>query len=823
MSLEFILKNSPISNEPPYAGQLETGEIALNYHADGCFLTCVDTAGTVRRLNEVWVNATPPSSPELGLLWCDISDANPLLKIWLGASPKPQWFVVGSGGAPGPGGGVQSISTIPNGGVLLSGTAENPILSVDNTVVRTSGDQFIGGNKTFLNAVRGNLKGKADTAGVADAVNQRISPGAGLTGGGVLTSPVTLALLPATTDALGGVRVGTGIAVNQQGTISVDVTPGNIYLGAINVVSKDVPPEPDPKPNGSYYINTATGVALQSWIGIAGQQVFDGNYIIFNGPRGVWENAGTVIGGGVEKINAGDGILVANPESSEPTVSVAPTVVRTSRKVLGGDGLEGGGSLDQNVVLSLKKATTDVLGGIRVGSGLTVTDGTLSVDITGALIYKGATQVDFEEAPPNPQVGWTYVNDKFAKALPSWVGIAGKEINGGTLLIWNGTIWQIGGEVASIGISAIVAGPGITVLDGSTSTPTVQVNEQVVRITGAATIGGIKTFVEPIVGDITGTSSFASKSDRAGVADSCTRQVLVGDGLLGGGILTNDIVVQCDDTVVRTVNNQEIDGNKRFLKAIQGNLNGNADTATNAQFAQEAVLADTLDRSVIASNGIQGGGKLTADVNIEVDSTVIRDFGNQTIGGDKKFLKAIQGNLNGNADTATNAQFAQEAVLAKTLDLSVIAGDGLTGGGLLTSNITVAVDPSVVRTSTDQTIDGNKRFLKAIQGNLNGNADTATNAQFAQEAVLAETLELSVLATDGLKGGGQLTTNVSIGLPNTGVSPGSYNVSNVSVDQYGRVTGASATSVTASQGIQVNQSPGLIALTFSISSLPPLP
>lgn len=44
----------------------------------------------------------------------------------------------------------------------------------------------------------------------------------------------------------------------------------------------------------------------------------------------------------------------------------------------------------------------------------------------------------------------------------------------------------------------------------------------------------------------------------------------------------------------------------------------------------------------------------------------------------------------------------------------VIAGDGLTGGGNLASNVTVAVDNTVVRTSGDQQIGGNKRFGDAV-------------------------------------------------------------------------------------------------------------
>jgi hypothetical protein len=785
MSLEYVLKNSPISGDLPFASQLGNGEIALNYHSDGCFLTCVDTDGKVRRLNEVWVNRNPPLNPEKGLLWCDISGTSPLLKIWLGLAI--QWFVIGSGVGPGPGGGVQSIAVVPDGGVKLSGTVENPVLSVDDTVLRTSGDQSIVGTKTFLNPIKGNLNGRADTSGVAEGVNQRIAPGTGLTGGGVLTSQVTLAVRPATNASLGGIRVGTGLSVTSDGLLSASVTPGNIYLGSINVVSEDVPTEPNPKPNGSYYINKGVGLAKPSWDGIANTQVYDGNYIIFNSNLNRWENAGTVIGGGVEEIIAGDGIGVLNPKSAAPTVSVDGTVVRTARTLLAGTGLSGGGTLDKDVTFALAKATATSLGGIQVGAGLAINDGILSADISSLLIYQGLTQVDKNPAPQSPERGWCYVNEKFAVAGPSWVGIAGQDIPDLYLITYDGTQWQAAGSINTLGVTSILAGPGITVLNGSTGSPTVQVNDQVVLATNDSTIAGTKTFTKPIVGDITGRAVYAQNSDQSQLADKCNRKVFASDGLTGGGLLTNDVVLQCDETVVRTSGNQNIDGAKRFLQAIQGNLNGNADTATSARYAEETVEAKTVDITVNTTNGIQGGGKLVTDIELELDSTVLRDFGNQTIDGDKKFLRAIQGNLNGNADSATNAQFAQEAIIAKSLDLSVVVGEGLSGGGKLTEDVTIEVDATVVRTARDQVIDGNKRFLKAIQGNLNGNADTATNAEFAEQ------LNRTVSAVKGLIGGGLLNEDIEIGLPLTGVAEGTYKNATVTVDTYGRVTAASTT------------------------------
>lgn len=53
---------------------------------------------------------------------------------------------------------------------------------------------------------------------------------------------------------------------------------------------------------------------------------------------------------------------------------------------------------------------------------------------------------------------------------------------------------------------------------------------------------------------------------------------------------------------------------------------------------------------------------------------------------------------------------AGESSAGQLANTSIVAGDGLSGGGALSSNVSIAVDSTVVRTSGDQAIDGNKRF-----------------------------------------------------------------------------------------------------------------
>ena len=89
------------------------------------------------------------------------------------------------------------------------------------------------------------------------------------------------------------------------------------------------------------------------------------------------------------------------------------------------------------------------------------------------------------------------------------------------------------------------------------------------------------------------------------------------------------------------------EGQLTVTGGIDADILGNAETAT---------LASGVNKSVIAGIGLTGGGSLSLrDVTLNVDSTVVRTVGIQTIGGTKTFTNTIVGNISGNAGTATTA------------------------------------------------------------------------------------------------------------------------------------------------------------------------
>jgi hypothetical protein len=179
---------------------------------------------------------------------------------------------------------------------------------------------------------------------------------------------------------------------------------------------------------------------------------------------------------------------------------------------------------------------------------------------------------------------------------------------------------------------------------------------EIMSLTGDGQLSIAGGIIATINGDVEGNATTAT------TATDLSRSVIAGAGLTGGGQLNNNRTInvvgaanggiqvnedsiQVDSTVVRTTGNQTISGSKTFSNPIIGNLTGTATTATTAT---------NLSRTLTAGNGLTGGGQLNADrtinvgvttnggiqVNedsIQVDSTVVRTTGNQTIGGVKTY------------------------------------------------------------------------------------------------------------------------------------------------------------------------------------------
>ena len=157
----------------------------------------------------------------------------------------------------------------------------------------------------------------------------------------------------------------------------------------------------------------------------------------------------------------------------------------------------------------------------------------------------------------------------------------------------------------------------------------------------------------------------------------------------------------------------------RTISAGDG-INGGGDLTANRTFSVDGTVVRT-SRNIIAGDGLVGGGALSADITVEVDNTVVRNSRNITAGD----------GILGGGNLSSDRTFSVDSSVVRTTR-TITAGSGLSGGGALSSNITLNIDGSVVRTSGNQTITGTKTFSSTVNGNISGNAATATRLQTAR-------------------------------------------------------------------------------------------
>jgi hypothetical protein len=116
-------------------------------------------------------------------------------------------------------------------------------------------------------------------------------------------------------------------------------------------------------------------------------------------------------------------------------------------------------------------------------------------------------------------------------------------------------------------------------------------------------------------------------------------------------------------------------------------------------------IISATDEFLIQSNGITKRTSYAALTSSILSAASFNPFINQVkfTNVNNKFTGSFYGNVYGTS-TGTN--------------ITITAGDGLSGGGILTSNRSLVVDSTVVRTSGTQTVGGSKTFSSTILGNI---------------------------------------------------------------------------------------------------------
>lgn len=408
--------------------------------------------------------------------------------------------------------------------------------------------------------------------------------------------------------------------------------------------------------------------------------------------------------------------------------------VNPSRSILAGNGMIGGGALTADVNLYVRAGSGNIVNttGIHVVGGLG-----LIANATGVHVLAGNGLVA-NNTSVNVVAGNSMVSNAtgihFTGNVNSFAArsvLAGNGLSGGGTLAADVTLAVTAGNglianslglhvAAGNGLNAnstllyIGAGSGINV----TST-TVAVDSTVVRTTGAQDITGVKTFGNTIVVDSANGVAPGLQLRNTDINRWFIGRTLSDDGLGGGSDLR--ILRYQDNGAAYATPPFYIARNDGLVTIPNGGGIGNLN-ATNLLTGTlpDARLATTIARSnitITAGNGLTGGGDLTANRTIAIvegNGISANSTGVHVMSGNSIVSNATGVYFTGN----TNAYFAR----------SVIAGNGLIGGGTLAADRTinvgagdgitvsttnVAVDATVVRTTGAQDIAGNKTFLNA--------------------------------------------------------------------------------------------------------------
>jgi hypothetical protein len=148
-------------------------------------------------------------------------------------------------------------------------------------------------------------------------------------------------LSPATAAAIGAIRPGTNLSVDPDGTLHAAIPGALHYRGAIDATTAEAPAD---AAVGDVYLASASGVALASWTGISGQQVAQGDLLLFDGSSWSANAALGPDGAGVIRIQVAAPLSVDERDPAQPLLSVDPATTESAGvlRLASGDDLTTG-------------------------------------------------------------------------------------------------------------------------------------------------------------------------------------------------------------------------------------------------------------------------------------------------------------------------------------------------------------------------------------------------------------------------------------------------------------------------------------------------
>ena len=293
-------------------------------------------------------------------------------------------------------------------------------------------------------------------------------------------------------------------------------------------------------------------------------------------------------------------------------------VDRCERTVIAGQGIAGGGKLATDITIAV-----DTDNGLTVSdSGVAAVAGDDTIVVDAAGIKVNIANI-FDPTNLNSVISWNNrkglvmpVNGDYDLGLMGDVDFEGdNEPENGNILLYQGTKWvaaelfipgqlELQGTIDCTTVTAPTAVPGQFWINDTTGTVLDDASWGILANTAISNNDMVAKMP-----DIDGQPPQWAVIGNSGGGGGGINSLIAQNGVTNSGN-SSAVVLEADDTVVRTLGDQTITGTKTFTGEVIATVSG---------FTGD-LQGEALDcsRSVLAGEGLTGGGKLEANVTLDL-------------------------------------------------------------------------------------------------------------------------------------------------------------------------------------------------------------